>query len=261
MAESTLSLTYPDLLQQVSQFLFGKWTTTDLTVAELAQCDAHIQSGYRRFLVPAPLPEDVQPRSSTGHVWSFLHPTATLPTVIDDVDYALPDDWGGLAGTVTVDSTSAVSPVVERGEGEIRGLWARGTVSGPPLKFAVRPLDPTGTDGQRFELILWPWPDAVYTMYLPYNVHPNKLTVAAPYPLGGMDHGETILECCLAVAERRSDDTIGIHQAAASEAMRASIARDRAVGVPNTLGYNGDASTDVGIPRAPYSTVNGAIPT
>lgn len=239
MAESTLSFEYDDLLREVGVFLGYPRSTYDYTTAQHDECDFIVQSGYRRFLFPEPLRE-----GEPAHIWSFLSPVATIDTAADDVDYDLPDNFGGMVGTrITIDADGIYLPVPIRGEGQIRALYAGSSLSGRPQMVATRVKDATaGTTGQRWELIPWPTPDAVYAMQYRYNVLTGALTRDAGYPLGGMAHIEAILESCLRVAEQRSDDTAGVHTAAYPERLAASVSYDRQVSAPATLGYNSDLS-------------------
>jgi len=76
MAESTLSLTYADLMNAVSYFLYGKSDYTDLGANDQSRCDEIVQDGYRQFLYPPTL-DGVD----VGYEWRFLNPNTTLDTV------------------------------------------------------------------------------------------------------------------------------------------------------------------------------------
>jgi len=73
MSEPTLILAYDNLRTEIA-FALG-WTRTESkwTAAQVAVIDKVLQSGYRRFLFPAVLPNDTVP-----HKWSFLEPTDTI---------------------------------------------------------------------------------------------------------------------------------------------------------------------------------------
>ena len=59
-------------------------------------------------------------------------------------------------------------------------------------------------------MYLWPTPDSTYTLSYRYKALVAKLTSAAPYPLGGQAHAQTIEAACLAIAEERLNDERGI---------------------------------------------------
>ena len=236
MAESTLSMGYVEFQKAVMRFLGYGVDSTKWTVDQIAEVDDIIQSGYRQFLNP--------PRNDSipnGYVWSFMTPIATLVTVANDYDYALPDNFGGMNGNMTIEGMYGYPPIQIVHEGKIRALRQQdNTITGVPVIAAVRPITGTGTTGQRMELILYPIPDAIYTLSYPCFVLPNKLTTALPYPLGGMIHAETIMESCLAIAEQNSDDAEGLHKNKFYERLLASIDKDKIMNGVRNYGYNGD---------------------
>ena len=76
MAESTLSLTYADLMNSVSYFLHGKDDYTDLDATQQAKCDQIVQDGYRQFLYP-PMLDGID----VGYEWRFMNPNTTMSTI------------------------------------------------------------------------------------------------------------------------------------------------------------------------------------
>lgn len=74
MAESSLSIGLPELIQEVGFFLsYGRTVATDGDAAKLAEVMSIIQSGVRRVYYPLPAGQ-----AAVGHEWSWLRPTATL---------------------------------------------------------------------------------------------------------------------------------------------------------------------------------------
>lgn len=310
MAESDLSVTHTTISAEVGFFLGWTRTPANWTAAQVAQINAIIDRGLRRFYYPPP--------SAGGiHVWRFMRPVVkiqawptTVPTVTtisayadpittitistgvfyplmvgknlvftltgnsypiagytsstvvtvtgdasaetdtDTVtitstgDYDLPDDFGGIEGKITFDQDEAYRSLPIVGEGSIRALRQNNVSAREPDRAAIRPkaYAVSASEGQRFELMLWPVPDQVYNLTYRYNAIPNKISATNEYPLGGMIHGETILESCLAMAEHTMDDQQGIHAARFQELMAASIAFDRQAMTPEFFGYNGDNS-------------------
>lgn len=238
--ESTLSLSLTDLRKEVGWFWLGERTSSNWSSDETTQIDEIINSGLRQFYHPAPT--QIAPK---GHKWTFLEPTTTLTTSADDYDYNLSADFGGLLGSITYAGTdNRWFPVEMTGENRIRLLRQRDftDVNSDPKLAAIRPKSSDGSNGQRFELLLWPTPDKAYTLSYKYHALANKLTTGNPYPLGGEAHAETILESCLAVAETRMDNVAGIHSAAFQSRLNASISYDRKLHTPERMGYNGDGS-------------------
>ena len=238
--ESTLTLTYSNLLTEVSKWLGYGDDTSALSTGETSDCDAIIQAGYRQFLVPPVLPP-----GNTSHVWSFLSPKSTFDTVVDEGDYNLPERFAHLAERqMTISSSSIYEPIGIRSESEIRDKRRLTTATGTPTIAAIRPRAHPGTTGQRWEILLYPTPDAAYTIEYRYNVLATALSSGNPYPLGGMEHSETILASCLSVAERRKNDTRGVMWEDFMSYLAASVSRDSNM-LPKELGYNSDPSMGV----------------
>lgn len=249
MAESTLSLSRDDLRSEIGFFLgFGQPDHRDSanwSSVQTETIDTILNAGLRQFYYPKRLEGDRK-----VHEWTFLRPTRTQLTVVDQGDYNLPDDFGGLEGNLTFatndDAWVSVTITSEQQIRELRQITTTNT--GWPRLAAVRPiLTPTaGATGTRYELLIWPEPDAIYTLSYRFNIMPEALTSGLPFPHGGLVHAETILESCLAVAERRLDDYESTyHHEMFTELLEASIQNDRALQVPHTLGYNADGSDDI----------------
>ena len=245
MADVTLSLTYPDFLVVVAEML--GYDPDNLTAAQLGLCDRRVQSAYRQFLSPQPLRAD-----GDSHEWSFLSPVATLVTVDETLDYDAPDDFGGIIGDYMSYVATATSwrypqvPIV--GEARIRSERARQQRSGYPKFIAVRPKANDGTEGQRWEFMIWPDPDDAYTLVYRYNRQRNALTTEAPYPLGGAQYGELIAELCRAEVERIDMQQAGVHAGESQRRLLTAISRDLSGSVVGNLGRCTDPSSRV---RAP----------
>ena len=246
--ESNLSLKLSDIQAKLGTFagwgrgaLFGEtaWSTTQQAILDDAT-----QSGYRRFLYPEP-----QDGAAQSYAWSFLRPTVTLTLPAGASFFALPDDFGGIEGELTVQTGAGVmwGPVKVTNPGEVDArysVWP--TTTGKPVMAAIQWLKGTTlTAGQRAQLYVWPLADTAYPMRFQYYVLPDFMDAArAPYALGGMAHSETLLESCLAVMEERLDDMSGVHADAFKRRLAASISMDRKSKAVN-LGYNRDGSDDV----------------
>jgi len=240
MAEPGLSLGYPNL--QVTVGIAAGWggASAAWTADQTSQINEWIQAGYRQFLTPPILPGE-----KTMHVWSFLKPrNGSIATVATDGDYDLPADFGGFTGSITVDSGTIRYPITLVNEGRVHGQ-AYPTTAGRPYMAALRPKEVDATIAQRFELIVYPVPDAVYTISYRYAPAGDAMSAVAAYPMGGAMHAETLLESCLAVAESRMNDAAGIHYQRFIERLRASVAYDRQLTSAATVGYNADRSDDV----------------
>lgn len=238
MAESTLSLGYSDYRSEIGYYLGYGRTSGNWTSDQTSDINAILKMGLRQFYYPP-----VLSKGEPIYDWSFLHINTTIATVADDYDQTLPDGFGGLETEVFTFATTdgAYNPVKVIGESQIRTLRQGNTLTGIQRFAAIRMRSTDGTTGQRFEVIWWPTPDAVYTMGYRYRVQPDNLSDAAPYPYGGMVHAETILASCLAIAEERIKDERGVKWDSFMTKLAQSIAYDRSLG-QQYFGYNGDRS-------------------
>jgi hypothetical protein len=105
-----------------------------------------------------------------------------------------------------------------------------------PFLAAVNPRTRNQATGQRFELIIWPSPASALTIKGPYFLNPFAITVDDPYPLGGEQHAETLLEAVLAAAEIHMNDERTIHRETFKERLWASVALDRRTHTPKFFG-------------------------
>lgn len=268
MAESTLAIPWTELQARVGAFLgwgrgllvYGDEAWTPFKQFEI---DGAVGSGLRQFYYPPPMDG-----RDSSYDWSFLKPVATIGFQAATSAVPLPDDFGGFEGPITILVTKQTSQpwrIELRNEGMIREMYSRTPqMSGPPLYAAQQALKgTTATQGQRFQLFVFPLADQYYTLQFQYYINPDFLNGAFPYAYGGPVHAETILESCLAIAEARQDDASSVHAARFAERLAASISMDRR-NKPHGLGYNRDCSDQRGFDRrdmhwfAPSATYNGS---
>lgn len=241
MAEPTITLAYTDLAQEVGRFLGYGRDSANWSSDQAADVDVCVQGGYRMFLFPPPIPPEREP-----HRWTFMTPVATLSTVSGDSDYNMPDDFAGLDGSVgTYSAEAGYSPINIISEAGIRDLLASADTSGRPIYCATRPKTFDAATGQRWELLLYPEPDAAYSITYRYTVMPNKLSAGNPYPLGGPMHGDTIMAAVLAFAAKRFNDESDMGDFMMR--LTASVSLDTASHSAFSLGYNGDNSDSGGL--------------
>jgi hypothetical protein len=249
MADSTLSVTYNELAASVGRFMGYGATSGDFTADQLADVVRAINSGYRQFLSPMV--------SGRSHTWSFLSPVTSLTLTVGDWDYDAPDAFGGVKGPMTYSTEISSHTIRQTGEGEIRRLRQVSLNQAMPALFAVRPKTPDATEGQRYEFLFYPTPDKAYVLNYSYYLHVNKLTAAAPYPLGGALHGETLMQACLAAAELQAQGQQGAQWQAYQERLAASIEMDIRSMTPETLGYCGNGHPGWISVQPPQSLYNG----
>jgi hypothetical protein len=244
MAESELSVTYDDLMQEVATFLGYGSDSAAWTSSQRAECDRYVQSGVRRFYYP-PAAEGVQ----AGYSWSFLKPTTTIDTVADDGAQDLPADLARVLGNFYYEEGQHRLSIPQVSEQQIQALLARQSSStGSPQVARVRQKPKDAERGQRFEVAWWPVPDAAYTFTFRYEAYAGKLGADNPYPLGGMRHAELLIASCLAVAESKANDERGLHAAEFERLLRSAIEQDRRLS-GDRFGYVGDPCEDSHRPR------------
>lgn len=239
MAESTLAINYDGLRNRVAQYLWGQ-RAPSLPADDSNLLDDLIQSGYRRFLWPESIPGQ-----KFSHEWSFLKPELSVTLAASTGDYDLDDDFGGIAGPlsyIAADDKPAVQVTLTN---DLRILSLRSQdadLTGFPLLAAVRPKTTDGTTGQRFEILVFPTPDAAYTLKGRMKVIPGKLT-SAKYPYGGAQHAETLLAACMAEAEKYLHNNQGVLYAEFINRMTFSIQKDVRMFAAAHLGPNLDRSS------------------
>ena len=221
MAESSLSLAYPEVLVRVARYL-GLPSTPENE--DLDCCHDAIDSGLRNFY--------------QAHNWHFLVNSTSLSTVADTPTVALPDNFA--SAVALHQAAGSWYPAIRiTSPAEIRQARSATSFAGRPFLAAVTALTATGTIGQRFTLELYPTPDAIYSLLCAYRILPEQIRVEHPYPLGGAQCAEAILASCLAAAELQKNDEPGPQAAQYQVRLAEAIQRDNDL-APQRLGYNGD---------------------
>lgn len=246
MAEPTLSFSLHTFQSAVGLFLgWGQGSNageTAWTTYQTGVINQLLKSGYHQFLNTPPVPGS----EPAGYRWSFMTPTASLALATDAQTIPLPDDFGGFEGQLTIQTSDTVAQPwrVEWGnESLVRQRYSSyPNMTGPPMLVAERPVrGTTPTQGQRFELFVFPIADQDYTIQGTYYVNPNALSESFPFAYGGSPHSETLLASCIAAAELYLDDARGPRWQYYLERLQASIAVDRRMKSPR-VGYNRDRS-------------------
>jgi hypothetical protein len=159
--------------------------------------------------------------------------------------YNMESDFAGHFDGDMVFSSSAdcmYPPITHVSELMIRRYQQSGAVYDRPRHVALRPKVFEADTGQEWEAVFYPTPSAAFTLNYRYRVEPQMLTSSAPYPMGGPDVGELILQACLAIAEQRYQDNANLHTQLFEKNLQAAIQHDAEAFSPDTLGYNGDRS-------------------
>jgi hypothetical protein len=186
---------------------------------------------------------------------------------IYDGNYTLPVTFNGIVGDIYFQERTQYAPIQITGVNRIEQYRQDSGLdqSGRPTLAALRPTDITeDTDdpGQRWELLVWPAPDAAYICNYQTNAAPAiDMTTPSNYVLGGPAHAETAIQSCLAIAELTAPDAVdGKHRSVFAERLRASVLADRRLTQAEFLGYNHDRSNELDIDarRWKYSRLNPA---
>ena len=207
------------------------WDTTDT-----ARLSDVIHSAYLQFLYPPILPGE-----KTAHRWSFLRPTAPITTVASTYLYNMPATFGAIVGDMVYDESHDESQVIRQvSPGYIDRQRAINDASGRPVIFALRPKSVAETATQVTECMLYPTPDAIYSLLYHYDAQVVRLSSTHQYALGGQGHDETLLQSCRDIAAHRfRDQPGGPEHDLFMQRLQASVEFDRR-NSPQFLGHNRD---------------------
>lgn len=263
MPEPTLSVPNAELEADVGWFLgLGRganYSETAWSSRNQLSITKAVKSGLRMFYFP-----------SSGYSWSFIRPTRSVTLVSGAQSVDLPDDFGGIEGTVQFMNSGRMFCSVEvTNEQRLSRMYAdMPDVTGQPMFCAVRTPSTTSLNkGQRPNLQVYPQADDDYTLEFQMYLNPDALSATFPYALGGTTHIETVRAACLAAAERDINNVQhGPQYQHFMERMQASEKLDRRNKAQH-LGMN----IDPGYNRGRYYadrwnnngtvTVNGSVPT
>lgn len=153
---------------------------------------------------------------------------------------SLPDDFAALIGDLHYRPGGSLnsSRIKIVDDETIRRMAYQYPASDYPRFASIVPRSSDGSDGQRFELNLYPFSSAAARLVGRYRVNPNALSEEAEYPYGGMTIGPLILAACLAEAERMDEINDGRHERRYQEAFESSKKRDAEMTAAQTVGFD-----------------------
>lgn len=231
---------YQWLLREVGRSLGIGPNPQSYTHDQQRRVDSIVQSGVMQFYFCPPLQADSDDDNSEEsrdnrlrqpHIWSFLNQKSMFLLEAGKSTYELPADFSGVNGDLTLTNGKSRIPVVA--ETHLRQIAVSDAATGDPQYAAVRPKTTKGQSHQRWEVLLYPTPDASVSVEYRYTVAAADLGDDNPFPLGGVAHAETVLASCLAVAEdRESPDSTKARQLF-NQRLAASIHVDKRVGKPS----------------------------
>jgi len=186
--------------------------------------------------------------SDTGLILDDTSVTAAAGSsyTLQQIDYVLPDLFGGFRGDLFLDqSADSQGYVLQRSPKEDLLAYQKSGVAdfaSQPCRYAVFTQDQTGAAGQRWLMTLWPTADAAYTLSGFYTINPYQLTSSLPYPMGGLPLSECLREAVLGAVEQEFQGIVGVHTAAFQRRLQAAISYDRQMSNPGIIGQNLDYS-------------------
>ncbi len=260
MAESTLALTFEDLIIAVAEFLglspYGDGTGIASIPAasnahDLDLCKRRVNDGWRRFINSSPS-------------WNWMSPTFTLTMDPDGTSDRLVDSttWryylrdgfhGHILGGFTYGDNTGRPILEEHPEDYIRNLHATAESAGYPRYYAIRPLG--GDDARRWEAIFWPSPTAADVLTARCRIYPNKLIELTDMHNAGVQFDEAIKSACLCEAEKHTEDASGEKTADWAEALVRALAIDQR-SVARRMGDYGGFETPIHRPYTGVDTYN-----
>lgn len=224
VGEESLTLSYTDFFNGVKHFLGYGGADVVVTNSQEREIDSYIQAGVRQFYYPPAIRDG----DDSGYEWSFLRPGGQVVTTPGVSTVPLPSGFGRLIGNVTFDPELYISPAIHCSEGAVRKHLSTRPQEGPPRMISARRLPSYDENGQQCEFLLYPIPDAEYVLTFMQEADSGNLSAnMRPYPLGGARFSETIMESCLAVAEQRANDEMGIHTQKFAMMLASAIAQDK----------------------------------
>lgn len=224
----SLALGYDDFFEGVRKFL-GYPAKDKLTDEQKSEVDSYVQDGVRQFYYP-----QMVSGIDAAHQWSFLRQEGSLQTSAGVMSVKMPDGFIRIIGNLCFPSTVHRPPIAIVPEFKVRESIARDSKHGIPRVCAIRHRNDYGDAGQLCEALLFPIPDAAYSLTFCFEGDGGKLSSdLRPYPLGGSRFANVIMESCLSVAEQKANDEVGIHSKHFQELLASAVTQDCAFGPAN----------------------------
>jgi len=160
------------------------------------------------------------------------------------VDYVLPDLFGGFRGDLTLGLTSTVRGITLQRTPKESIIELQNSnaadYTGQPTRYATFAASQTGVADQKTLLTVYPFPDAAYSIIGFAIMNPYQLSSASPYPMGGLPLSECLRTAVLAAAEIEFMGQPGVHNQTFRLRLAAAISYDRQINNPGILGQNLD---------------------
>jgi hypothetical protein len=186
--------------------------------------------------------------NEAAHEWSFCTVTRTFALAADVSRYDLPADFSMLEGPIVYSANSSLlyRPLTITSDVTVMQAINRTSSStGVPHMAAVRSKNNDEgaiLTGSLWELLVFPIPSDSYNLDLRYKVNPLAPTGDTLLPIGDQFHVQTLIEACLAAAERFNGEMNGVHEVEFQKRLAASITYDQRKTAAHNLGPNVDTS-------------------
>ena len=162
------------------------------------------------------------------------------------MEVPLPDAFEAIANdsdlTYYPDQTELSPPVRQKHDQSIRKWQQHDPQFERPLYYSIRTTQFDPTVGSRKVLALYPIPNAAYVLRVPMVLRPVMLDTDNPYPIGGEQLGQLIVESCLASAEHNFEERDHVHTKRYMELLPLAIKRDQEHSSATSLGSDGSVS-------------------
>jgi hypothetical protein len=157
-------------------------------------------------------------------------------TVTGYYEFNLPAGFGQITGPITYSDVTYTPPLTCSGDGAVRLRHQQSTTYGRPTDFGVLWKSRTAAStAQVCALRVWPRPDSLYTLIVPYSLAPDAVDLTE-YPPAGPWYAALYRAACLAVAEETFLDMRGLKWQGFMEALDSAIRHDRETTAPENLG-------------------------
>lgn len=222
VATASLAVDYDRLRVTLGREAGYSTDHTDWTTDEAATIDEAIRRGLALYYHPP-----ILPGHSAAYVWTWLKPIWYVQTVAAQRAYALPDFFERFDGQLFYRSQSQpYSPIKLTSLQYISERQTDGIETGPPCLAALEPIMGEGAGTQRFQLVLYPTPDAAYDLGAIIVAKQTMLNDSNPIPLGGDAHAELLTLACLAKLGEILDNDQGSYMPQFMARLAADISLD-----------------------------------
>ena len=237
---------WTDFRQETAVALGYGADSTLWTANESSEINRAIQETYRYIQQAA--------------LWSWKRARGTLTTVDGTATYTMPADFGSIMGDITYAADAGFTWIKITSALEIRKRNQQSSSTAQPWLYATQWAAQVAGSNQRQEIVLYPTPDDAYTLTYEYAVLMGPLSETNPYPLGGPNTSQLMIEGCRAVGEKMKNGQRGDYWSVFELSLAAASMLDRSTLTERTVGSMGDPDgrwTNYGVRSTSGSTYSG----